>query len=729
MAQAQKPTVRFNKGLITEAGELTFPEGASIDELNCDLDRDGARRRRKSIQYEADNQFSEFETLGNRVLAVGEWKNVGEVSGLDFTVIQTGARLYFYNKGVITKSAGSIEASRTNSDLATVNLLNYEAPLSVGAANAPCQFASLNGALIVVSEGIDPIRITRDPVTRAFSVRVINIRVRDLEWQGSVENYDEQTATPSIARKYDTYNAGWDNSTANNVTSALAQYQADRGEAWPPLTHPWFSGKDADDNFSTALWLAVYGGTSLIGNGHFILDFFKKNRAAVSPLTLEEFEAAGVKAVETEKSRFTTVVSYAGRVFYSGIRGGKNANKVLYTKLVESEEDLGTCHQVNDPTSEIAPDLLDTDGGVIPIPGASNVTQLSVLGDSLLVFTTNGVWQVRGIDGVFTATAYSVIKVTEIGMESPKSYVSADGVPFWWSDHGIHTLSFNEVAQRAQEVNLSLTTIQSFYEEIDVEARRECVGEFDDINKRVYWLYPSNGETTPNKKNRILILDVPLQAFIPWEISDKRRQSPYIVDMIAYRPYLTTVSETNVIDSEGNIVVDSSGDAVTAEGSVETTFSLSLQFLVRDPATNKITFAEMTGNDFLDWGAADYSSYAEAGYEFLGDMLLKKTAPYILVYSRTTETRWDGLFPDFPSSLVVSLAWDFNKTFTQPQQAYRFKSHGVSGATWDYPDSVISTRLKLRGRGRTMRLRFDSEEGKDFILLGYTVVGDVPPRY
>ena len=44
MAQraSQKPTVQFNKGLVTEAGELTFPEGASVDELNCSLERDGS---------------------------------------------------------------------------------------------------------------------------------------------------------------------------------------------------------------------------------------------------------------------------------------------------------------------------------------------------------------------------------------------------------------------------------------------------------------------------------------------------------------------------------------------------------------------------------------------------------------------------------------------------------------------------------------------------------------
>ena len=54
MAQSlsQKATNNFVKGLITEAAELTFPEGASVDELNCDLRRDGTRRRRLGVEYE-----------------------------------------------------------------------------------------------------------------------------------------------------------------------------------------------------------------------------------------------------------------------------------------------------------------------------------------------------------------------------------------------------------------------------------------------------------------------------------------------------------------------------------------------------------------------------------------------------------------------------------------------------------------------------------------------------
>jgi hypothetical protein len=36
----------FVKGLVTEAGPLTYPENASLDEENFVLNRDGSRQRR-----------------------------------------------------------------------------------------------------------------------------------------------------------------------------------------------------------------------------------------------------------------------------------------------------------------------------------------------------------------------------------------------------------------------------------------------------------------------------------------------------------------------------------------------------------------------------------------------------------------------------------------------------------------------------------------------------------
>jgi hypothetical protein len=49
--------------------------------------------------------------------------------------------------------------------------------------------------------------------------------------------------------------------------------------------------------------------------------------------------------------------------------------------------------------------------------------------------------------------------------------------------------------------------------------------------------------------------------------------------------------------------------------------------------------------------------------------------------------------------------------------------------TFSYPYDTIVTRTKIRGKGRVMRLRFESEQGKDFYLIGWEVVSGSNPRY
>jgi hypothetical protein len=161
--------------------------------------------------------------------------------------------------------------------------------------------------------------------------------------------------------------------------------------------------------------------------------------------------------------------------------------------------------------------------------------------------------------------------------------------------------------------------------------------------------------------------------------------------------------------------------------------------MVRNGTTGKLTMALFKGTDFLDWGTADYDSYAEAGYDFMGDLMLKKTSPYILVYMRPTEEGWSGseslgYTPIRESSMLVSSYWNFRTSSSStPQQAYRLKYMPVPDVgnlnTWDYPEEVMSTRLKLRGYGRSMRLRFESETGKDFVLLGYGVLQGANQRF
>jgi len=718
----QKVVNTFVRGLVTERGELTFPPDASVDELNCDLRREGFRRRREAVAIETSNSLSTFTTATSDLIWNGTWLNVGGVNDKEYEVVQVGSKLYFYDK-VDAPFSGS-EVTGQNVDLSS-----FEFAGSEGVSNFRCQFASLNGLCVVANPAMDTVFLKEDATTGNITATKIDIFTRDFLYLSDRQELLEELSPDSAAdekRKYDTYNSGW---VGEKGDAALNSYIAAEG-AYPALNLPWFSGKDANGNFSVASWNQIQAGSTLMGNGHFILDFFNKNRNVKGLTTI---------APDTEPSRFQTVAAFSGRIFYAGLRSSLNSGTILFSRQLDAlsnstsvdSSGLGECYQVNDPTSEELSDVLDTDGGSIQIQEAYNIRKLHVFNNSLFIFAENGVWQIKGIDDVFRATSFSVAKLTGVGIDGEQSFCSANGIPFWWSEFGIHTIGFDQQSFQAAENNISIDTIQTFFDAIDLDKRREVISRYDPINQRIFWMYPSDGETVKSKYNKVLVLDIPLQAFYPWTISDQASNTDYVVGMIYYTGIGST-QETFDVFSAGDDVTTSAGDDVVSDqvGGFDTG-SPAIVLLVRDGTTGSLTMAQFNGEDFLDWGDANYSSFAEAGHDFMGSMTLKKNVLVLDVKCRVTEEGFTGNETDGyeairPSSVIVKSFWDFATTAANSQQGYRLKGPIVVDssdlATFPYPETVVSTKLKIRGKGESVRLRFESEQGKDFVLLGFGYV-------
>jgi len=694
MAQSlsQKAVNNFVKGLITEAAELTFPEGASVDESNCDLRRDGTRRRRLGVVYEGSNAFSSFTLSNSELTTTGSWINVGGNANLEFLVLQKGSTLYFYNKASTPFSNQVLSNS--------INLASYQHSSSAGAGTAKCQFTSIKGNLVVSSPQINTIVIQYN-TNGTFTTSAVSFDIRDFEWQSNVLNlYGERsTVVNDQDRDYDSANAGW---VGTKGAAAYTAYKS-ANTARPPLTHPWYAGKDTDGDFDQAEWKKVFGGTSRTAHGHFILDFFLKDRQTASGIS------SMTKATDPETARFKCAESFSGRVFYAGLDSAENSGTILFSRSVETIADLGICHQVNDPTSEYLSDLLDTDGGVIRIPDAVKIQKLYAYQNSLFVFAENGVWQIAGVDGVFRASSFSVNRVTRVGLLQPETFVEAEGIPFWWSNSGIHTLTTDPVSGQGTEQNLTIPTIQTLWDDIDSTAKSRVTAVYDRVNKRIYWGYPNASESVVSKLNNFLILDIPLQAFFPWKVSDQTSNTDAIVGLAFYPTY--TPANT--------------GDPAVV-------------LICREGSDSKITFGGFTGVTFLDWGSANYSSFAETGYDFVGDLVTKKSSPYIVTYCRVTETGFTGSESAGyeavrPSGLKISAAWDFAEDFGASQQVYRLKYPVLPNSSnlndFNYPEDVITSRVKVRGHGRSMRIKYESEQGKDFLLLGWGMIQGRNPRY
>ncbi len=496
---------------------------------------------------------------------------------------------------------------------------------------------------------------------------------------------------------------------------------------WPPLTHRWYSGKNASGEFSYSDFKKVYSGNTLVETGHYVLNLFSKDRTGVSGID-------GIDVDSTE-NRFSTIAAASGRIWYSGVQSSSLTDKVFFTRVIRNSADYGVLYQESDPTSEEQPDIVDTDGGEITVVGARGINHLMAFGSDVLVFARNGVWQITGIDRVFKPTAFAVIKLSDTGLLTPKSIVYANGIPVWWSQTGIYTVTSSNVTGELSVVSLSLSTIQTFWEEIDPDKRANPRTVYDKSNERVYWFYQNNDETLDGKFNKVLVFDLNLQAFFPWEIADTEDGDIYVVGAFFFDgSNYSTESDAQVVVGTDTVVIGSDNVTVASISSYRSLHPPSLKLLVRN-TTGELTFGEFNGTDFLDWGTADYSSYAVTGYDFMsGGITLKKSIPYVTTYLGVTEDGFSlnssGSYDLIdPSSCMLSAKWDFKTSFTTPRQIYKFKNpivvNNLALGTFDSGYSVVATRNKLRGRGAAVIMKFESETGKDFNLLGYEIFAGV----
>ena len=720
MAQELKQTSvsTFVRGLITEASPLTFPENASVDEKNCDLKRTGVRTRRKGIEFESGFSLSSFTFPRGTLIHDLTWENVSGQAGVEFLVVQVGTTLRFYDKS-ITPISGSEKTF-------SVDLNSFNASNGENVSTSRISGDSINGNFIVVSPAIESFFIEYDSVTDTITTTQINPKVRDFDWQGDVSGYGENISAGSASdeRKYDTKNSGWIDGlpTGEDVLFGFSSGIVDVFGLYPALTHPWFSGKTSDGVFFYLEWEKVYGGNSLIGNGRFILDLYSKDRSTIASVP-------GLPT-EIENARFSSVVGYAGRAWFAGLKSKKNGSRVFFTRVVENMTQIGNFYQEADPTSENISDLIDSDGGVINIPSASNIRALFEWGNSLLVFAENGVWEISGVDGVFKATEFSVTKIRGVvGLTNPAALVDAEGSPFWWANTGIFTVQRGEVSQATEGVDISQSTIQTFWEEIPGDQRNDTVGIFDSQNKRVFWLY-GNDNVVQFKYNKVLILDIPLQAFYPWEFEDESASTNYVVGM-SYFSGLGATERTEDVTVNSVTVTANSIDVTVTQTVATTTGTTEIKFLVRDGDTGSLSFATVSNTGFLDWATEDFLSFAETGFDFEDDLTTYKHGVYVTTYFDRTESGFtgnetDGFDPINPSSCLLIAFWDLRINSSSTQQAYRLLVPIIVDTgdltTFNYPYSSVITRNRIRGKGRNLKLRYESTIGKDFRLQGYEVI-------
>lgn len=716
MARGASITVEnsFNRGLITEFTAMNFPEQAVTDADNVVFGELGRVTRRPGMDFEDDyvvRATLEIDTP-EEALVEYRWSSVGEDGTKTFVAQQIGARIRFFEVVEGVSLSGSMKSF-------FVNLETYATGGNTAAtiATHPCHFTDGRGYLFVTHPRCDPIYIEYNEDSDTITINSITIQIRDFEGVEDNLDVDARPGTLSNLHKYNLFNQGWyanirysdwDGPIANAITAWTRVYwikdnTEPRGD-YPSNADAWwyFTRVDVESGIEYFSGPTIETRTGLYGNtpvakGHYIYNAFNVNRSAKSGI-------AGLPSDNSGGARPSVCVFYAGRVWYGGTPADKYSSKMYFSQTITSDRQFGRCYQNNDPTSKELFDLLDTDGGVIDLPKIERVVSMKVVGDVLVVFGTNGIYTIRGDnEGPFRATSYTVSFISTVGAVSDLSIIDVDGNLIWWNYDGIYTLARGQLGQFEVQ-NMSKQTIQSLVDDIPPANKNFVKGDYNRREQLVRWIFSDAANLSGYKYNRILEFNVVSQAFYTHTISS----GPAVMSgIISIYGQSSDAFLENVTDSGGVPVTVGVSENVQIEVSSVVPNQEIFKFLVTGDFSGtgqRMTYAEMNDTGLVDWrsltGGTEYLSYGVAGYRVRGDFLRSFTSTPI---EFVVDMIQDG-------SLLVRGIWDYGARMSIPQELYRL----APGA------SYLLRRIKLRGKGRSMQIRFESVGTKPFSLVGWS---------
>ena len=754
----------FVKGLITEASPLVYPENSAVSVDNFLLNRDGSIQRRLGMDYEPTYALKSSglpaSAFNTSAVTFNIWNNVDNKPTLKFGVVQIGAYLWFVD---MFKEVLSTNFKNSGNSLETGGIGDHRVNIT-----------SINGYLIVTSPEFKPFYLKYDEATDVVSKQEIAFSIRDLFGIDDGLAVNDRPTNLTDDHKYNLLNQGW------GLTEINA-FKASQG-VYPSNSDIQSLGKDADDVFDPTLMIKQDFGNSPAPKGRTIINAFSRGSSrqqqadvfivANNPAaefgfnyTFEDdtnyfisLDASNFATLleDLEESRISVSAAYSGRVFYSGVqsvvtnpdpKSPDYTGFIFFTKLISSVKDLGECYQEADPTSEQISDLIASDGGFIQIPDAANIFKLVPTDRSLLVLAENGVWEITGdTDSGFSALGYQVNKVGSIGALSPTSIVEVEGTVVFFAEGGIYTLAYDQQSGYLRPQNISASTIQTFYSAIPSVARKFAKGSFDPETRRISWMYSDDagytGVTDKYNYNRELIFDTLLQAFytntidrISLDVESPKLAGFVVTPQFVVGDYADPVI-VNGVDVEANAV------EVTVTQDVfnrATSFTKYLTIVPNTTGNLQFTFSSYRNGSFTDWFTYDgtgqnYVSDLVTGFEIAGDASKWKQSPYVSFHFNRTETGFEddgsgGLVATNPSGCFVTTYWDFadhvNSGKIQPAfQAYRLLRNYIPtgvGDTFNYGQSVIVTKNKIRGKGKALSMQITSEDGKDMDLLGWSV--------
>lgn len=740
----QRTAVQVNQfvgGINTEANLINFPENSSLDESNMEMLKNGSRVRRDGFDLETG--YVEVDTnitpqYGKKLArSQFRWESPGGIEEKQFIVVQVGNYIGVHD----------IDDSTSIS-----NGLIYSYTFDTTTYSTTYGYASNDGRLVIAT-GLKAITILSYDEVNGITRSEDTLLIRDLfgveSTAGGIDVTDFLKVQTRPSSKSDTHiynlrNQTWalprvegDADTTTLIDPIQEFYLASSSTVYPAnadsiiphlLANANYASNRTIERFNATDLYKTPPGTSRAPVGYFIIDALERGTSRLAQeAALRSNNPTLSHAVTTLLEDKTpggpsVLASYSGRIWYAGFSGEvingddkspSMSSYILFSRVVQDPSQLTKCYQEADPTSHIDSDIVDDDGGFLKLDGAYGIKRMVNTQSSLFVFATNGVWRIVGADeNLFKATEYSVFKITNKGCVSANSVVEFNGSLLYWSEDGIYVVTIDQNTGDWSSQDITQLSIQSLYQEISSINKSSSVGYYDITTNSVRWLYGVDlgFQTDANE----IILNTKFNVFTKNLIST----STILEGPVSVSGGQTRIVSQNAEVTANSVTVTSAGLTVTSSvDNLERSSSDTLYCIVIESSPSVIyTFGGYKVGSIYDWdsiSSIDSPAYIITGPITVGDGRLRKNIPYITVYLDRTEL--DVIALD--SSCLLSTRWDWTSAATSgkwsnPRQVYRVLRDEIG-------QEMIVTRNKIRGFGRSVSLKFESEAGKTLKLYGW----------
>lgn len=484
--QADLVNVNFSKGLITETGPLGYPANSCKDLVNIKININGSASVRGGLMGPDVENAKLLKSDGsNNEDNVVLWEDpAGDGTSFLVTIGPNDLNGFTYctpieetgvqQTGLIpawTLSDGSrVQLNSLNSFTATQvggDLLLYNGTRFIFFRYFP---GGTSTCPAMVEAGIP--NLTTTP---SVEWGEIELRYRKLDLYPSGLSVMDRPTTLSLNHKKNLENGGWTMSAIQAFYDYTAtEFNTPQYPAYPSVSDRYLLGykNDSTLDFEPKRFFEFPRPSPTTGIlGHYILDMPSGNKPRV----------AG---------------TFAGRMWYSGFEGDFSES-VMFTQVLPFDDSVGRdnkitkpgfgqCLQGSDPTSREINDLVDSDGGVVQIPGLGKVLALESFSDGILVMSSKGVWFINGGLESFSANNYVVQKITDTPCLTSESVVRTPDSIMFYSGNGIARISKDTVGDLVA-VSLTDLTIKSFLFSIIPEIRETMYGYYDRDESVVYW--------------------------------------------------------------------------------------------------------------------------------------------------------------------------------------------------------------------------------------------------